>query len=80
MTAFLKAEGMSEVVLSLFRGLGAASGVAATFSFPALQRHLGAVPAPSTPSSLFNGGWCAKRRPASMVSCPDKTLKSLSTD
>lgn len=41
MTAFLKAGGMTEVVLSLFRGLGAASGVAATFTFPVLHRSLG---------------------------------------
>ncbi len=41
MTAFLKAGDMTEVVLSLFRGLGAASGVAATFTFPVLHRSLG---------------------------------------
>lgn len=42
MTAYLKSLGMSEAVLSLFRGLGAVAGVAATFTYPLLHRKLGA--------------------------------------
>lgn len=41
MTAFLKAEGMTEAVLSVFRGVGAAAGVAATFSFPLMASSIG---------------------------------------
>lgn len=43
MTAYLKSLGMTEAVLSLFRGVGAASGVAATFTYPVLHRKLGEV-------------------------------------
>jgi Ferroportin1 (FPN1) len=42
MTAYLKWLGMSEAVLSLFRGLGAVAGVAATFSYPLLHNKTGA--------------------------------------
>lgn len=41
MTAYLKSLGMTEAVLSLFRGVGAASGVAATITYPVLHRRLG---------------------------------------
>ena len=41
MTAYLKAYGMTEAVLSLFRGAGAAAGVAATLTFPMLHGRLG---------------------------------------
>lgn len=43
MTAYLKSLGMSEAVLSLFRGLGAVTGVAATFTYPLLHSKLGAL-------------------------------------
>ena len=42
MTAYLKSLGMTEAVLSLFRGVGAFSGVAATFTYPLLHAALGA--------------------------------------
>ena len=41
MTAYLKWHGMSEATLSLARGLGAASGIAATFVFPVLHSRTG---------------------------------------
>jgi len=41
MTAFLNWKGMSEAELSIYRGLGAVSGVAATFAFPTLQTRVG---------------------------------------
>lgn len=41
MTAFLKSEGMTEAVLSVFRGIGAAAGVAATFTFPLMASSIG---------------------------------------
>ncbi len=41
MTAYLKSLGMTEAVLSVFRGFGAISGVAATFAYPLLHRRLG---------------------------------------
>jgi hypothetical protein len=41
MTAYLKWHGMDEATLSLARGLGAASGIAATFAFPWLQSRTG---------------------------------------
>lgn len=42
MTAYLKSLGMTEALLSVFRGFGAVSGVAATFTYPILHRQLGA--------------------------------------
>ena len=44
MTAYLKWKGMSEVRLSVFRGLGALLGVGSTFSFPWMHKHLGECP------------------------------------
>ena len=41
MTAYLKYLGMAETELSIYRGLGALSGVLATFAFPWLQRTTG---------------------------------------
>ena len=41
MTAYLKWHGMDETTLGLARGLGAASGIAATFAFPVLQSRSG---------------------------------------
>ena len=41
MTAYLNAEGMTEAELSVYRGAGAVSGVAATFAFPCLQKRAG---------------------------------------
>jgi Ferroportin1 (FPN1) len=43
MTAYLKSLGMTEAVLSLFRGVGAVAGVAATFTYPLLHRRIGAL-------------------------------------
>lgn len=43
MTAYLKWSGMAEAELSLYRGLGALSGVLATLVFPLAQRTLGLV-------------------------------------
>ena len=45
MTAYLKWHGMEEATLSLARGLGAASGIAATFAFPVLHSRTGGVTA-----------------------------------
>lgn len=42
MTAYLKWRGMSEARLSMFRGLGAVSGVISTYSFSWLHDKLGA--------------------------------------
>lgn len=42
MTAYLKWRGLSETLLSLYRGGGALAGIASTLVFPALQRGLGA--------------------------------------
>ena len=41
MTAYLKWRGMTEARLSIFRGLGAVTGVASTYSFPWLHGRLG---------------------------------------
>ncbi|KAK9813728.1 hypothetical protein WJX73_005513 [Symbiochloris irregularis] len=41
MTAYLNWRGMSEAKLSIFRGLGAVTGVASTFSFPWLHSRIG---------------------------------------
>lgn len=41
MTAFLNWKGMSEAELSIYRGLGAVSGLAATLAFPVLQNRIG---------------------------------------
>ena len=41
MTAYLKSLGMTEAVLSVYRGVGAAAGVAATFTFPSLAGRIG---------------------------------------
>jgi hypothetical protein len=42
MTAYMKWRGLPETVLSLYRGAGALSGIASTFTFPKLQEKLGA--------------------------------------
>jgi hypothetical protein len=42
MTSYLKWRGLSETLLSLYRGGGALAGIASTLVFPALQRRLGA--------------------------------------
>ena len=41
MTAYLNWHGMDEATLSVARGFGAASGIAATFAFPALHTRAG---------------------------------------
>lgn len=43
MTAYLKWQGMSEAELSLYRGVGAISGLLATVVFPALHKRLGGL-------------------------------------
>ena len=41
MTAYLKWQGMTEAVLSLYRGAGAVSGLLSTAVFPPVHRHAG---------------------------------------
>ena len=41
MTAYLKWQGMSEAVLSLYRGAGAVSGLLSTVVFPTIHRSTG---------------------------------------
>jgi Ferroportin1 (FPN1) len=70
MTAYLKSLGMSEAVLSLFRGLGAVAGVAATFTYPLLHSKLGA---PATTDVLARSGGNNKhdKHPCSSIQrCP----------
>lgn len=43
MTAYLKWKGKSEAELSVYRGLGALAGVAATVVFPFLHQNLGGI-------------------------------------
>jgi iron-regulated transporter 1 len=44
MTAYLKWSGLKEAELSIYRGFGALSGIAATLVFPALHKKWGLVP------------------------------------
>ena len=41
MTAYVKAQGLTEAELAVDRGFGAVTGVLATFSFPPMRRKLG---------------------------------------
>jgi Ferroportin1 (FPN1) len=41
MTAYLKWKGMTEATLSVFRGLGALSGLSSTFVFPLAHAKIG---------------------------------------
>lgn len=43
MTAYLKWQGMSEAVLSLYRGAGAISGLLATVAFPPIHKIAGST-------------------------------------
>ena len=43
MTAYLKWQGMTEAVLSLYRGAGAVSGLLATVTFPPIHKVAGKV-------------------------------------
>lgn len=45
MTAYLKWKGMTEATLSVFRGLGALSGLSSTFVFPQMHKWSGGCPA-----------------------------------
>lgn len=44
MTAYLKWSGIKEAELSIYRGVGALSGIAATLVFPTLQKKWGLIP------------------------------------
>jgi iron-regulated transporter 1 len=44
MTAYLKWSGIKEAELSIYRGIGALSGIAATLVFPTLQKKWGLLP------------------------------------
>lgn len=43
MTAYLKWQGMTEAVLSLYRGAGAVSGLLATVAFPPIHKVAGNI-------------------------------------
>lgn len=57
MTAYLKWHGMDEATLSLARGLGAASGIAATFAFPVLHSRTGMGDILSPSLAFLRRGW-----------------------
>ena len=58
MTAYLKWRGLPETVISLYRGGGALSGIAATLLFPRIQRKLGGdnLPQPHQPDHPWQSG------------------------
>lgn len=41
MTAYIKAQGLTEAELAVERGFGALSGILATFTFPAMRSRIG---------------------------------------
>lgn len=45
MTAYIKAQGLTEAELAVERGFGALSGILATFTFPAMRSRIGGFPA-----------------------------------
>jgi hypothetical protein len=80
MTAYLKWSGVSEVSLAIWRGFGAAAGVAATYAFPPVHRSQGAAflllitAAPYIPACMHSH----KPMPASRVSTRVRKGASLS--
>ena len=44
MTAYIKAQGLTEAELAVDRGFGAVTGILATFSFPLMRSGLGKIP------------------------------------